>query len=162
MPAPQREVVDTEHLDRVRRRVRQCSDQSQQGGSADVNAQTGGQSRTGSPGQGETDPLENPAQQRGASGIGTGQPFDLFREGSSGALDGQAQEPTYSQDQTTGPVTDRGVGEGAIVSTVDPPRHALALALRTRCGLGQRGHPDSDPSRGYVDGIDRDTDQVWE
>lgn len=125
-----------------------------------MHAQSDGQPRISSSGQGESDPLQDPAEQWGASGIGAGQSVDLLDEGPATAFGGRAQEPTHSQYQATGPVTDRRVGEGAVVSTEDPPRHTLAL--RTRCGLRQRGHPDADTCRGCVDGFDRDSRQVWE
>lgn len=120
MPFTQGEVVDPEYLDGVHRRIRQAAYQPQQGRTPYWHPQSVRQACSGSSSQRQPDPLENRGQQWGVPSIRRGQPIDLFGECPSAAPLVRAQESAHPKNQAAGPVTDRGVGEGAVVAAVDP------------------------------------------
>jgi len=132
VPLAECEVIDAEHVYFTGVRVGQGPDESKESVLAQADGLELRQPGRRPAAQRQGDGLADPAQQHRATAVAEGQVRDLFGEGGLGAVGGRAEEPANAQVENGLLVSDRGVGDPALVTTVDPGRRSPAARAGSR------------------------------
>jgi hypothetical protein len=136
------DVIDAQHADRSRLRIRQAPDQPDQGEPGHDPAQRGGQPGTRPAGQRQRDLLQQAPQLRGPPLVPAGQPGNLLSERGHRAGRVAAAEPAHLQHHLDRPPAAGKISQAAAVPVMHPRRDHPAAPAGQQRRPGSRRDPD--------------------